>query len=167
MVLRVSMGREIRLQFEPPALALERWNPALAAKNSDAPGTLNIYSTIGEYGDGQGVTPKVVSDFLQKAEGKDVQVNVNSPGGDFFDGVAIHSLLKNYKGNVQVNIIGLAASAASVVAMAGSDIRIAQAGIIMVHNSWTIALGNKDDFAKVITMWFCKGRLFSITRSHS
>lgn len=140
-----------QMKFEAPAVALEKWNPHIkAAKPSDNE-TINIYSTIGEYGDGSGMTPKIVSAVLRKAEGKDITVNINSPGGDFFDGLAIHSLLSEYEGNVKVRILGLAASAASVVALAGDEIEIAESGFFMIHNAWTVAMGNKHDMRDVQT----------------
>ncbi len=142
-----------KLRWETPAASLERWNPALvsAAAQDDAT-TINIYSTVGEYGDGSGMTPKIVSSILRKADGEDVVVNINSPGGDFFDGLAIYTLLKQYKGDVTVNVIGMAASAASVVALAGTEINIAKAAFFMIHNSWSIAVGNRHDMSAVADM---------------
>jgi ATP-dependent Clp protease protease subunit len=139
------------IRFEAPAKALERWDPTICAAD---PGetNINIYSTIGEYGDGSGMTPKIVSGILRKAAGADVNVNINSPGGDFFDGLAIHTLLAEYEGSVNVRIVGLAASAASVVAMAGDNVKMAEGAFIMVHNSWTVAFGNKSDMQKCAAM---------------
>lgn len=129
-------------KYEAPPQALARWNPEIKAKNDSE--TINIYSTIGEYGDGSGMTPKLMSAILRKADGKDVVVNINSPGGDFFDGIAIHTLLSEYEGNVKIKVVGLAASAASVVALAGDEIEIAESGFFMIHNAWTVAMGNKE-----------------------
>jgi ATP-dependent Clp protease protease subunit len=154
--LRLPMSHQQvkpKLRWETPAASLERWNPALvSAAAEDTATTINIYSTIGEYGDGSGMTPKIVSSILRKADGGDVVVNINSPGGDFFDGLAIHTLLKEYKGDVQVNIIGMAASAASVVALAGTEINIAKAAFFMIHNAWSIAVGNRHDMMQVADM---------------
>ncbi len=148
----LDMKKTVNVQFEPPACALERHNPTLAAKKSEGDNVINIYSTIGEYGDGNGMTPKVMTDLLKQAAGKPVTLNINSPGGDFFEGVAIHTLLKEYDGTVNVNVVGLAASAASIVAMAGDEVKIAPAGFFMVHNAWTIALGNKEVMGQVVSM---------------
>jgi ATP-dependent protease ClpP protease subunit len=135
--------------FEPPASAMARWNPEICAKSDD--GAINIYSTIGDYGDGTGMTAKIMSAILRKAEG-DIVINMNSAGGDFFEGVAIYNLLKEYEGDVKVKVVGLAASAASVIAMAGDEIEIAESGFLMIHNAWTLALGNKDDMRSVADM---------------
>jgi ATP-dependent Clp protease protease subunit len=142
---------KVNFKYEVPPQALARWNPAIQAKKTDEE-TINIYSTIGDYGDGAGMTPKLISAILRKAEGKDVVVNINSPGGDFFDGIAIHTLLSEYEGNVKVRIVGLAASAASVVALAGDEIEIAEAGFFMIHNAWTVAMGNKEVMQDVADM---------------
>ncbi|HCF5801664.1 TPA: Clp protease ClpP, partial [Pseudomonas aeruginosa] len=79
----------------------------------------------------------------------DVTVNINSPGGDVFEGLAIYNLLREHKGKVSVNIIGLAASAASFIAMAGDEIRIGRAAFLMIHNAWLIAMGNRNDLREI------------------
>lgn len=140
---------KINMRFEAPAAALEKWNGHIKAAKDDGETSINIYSTIGEYGDGAGMTPRIVSAILRRAEGKAVTVNLNSPGGDFFDGLAIYSLLKEYEGDVKVRILGLAASAASVVALAGDEIEIAENGFFMIHNSWTVAMGNRHGMREV------------------
>lgn len=142
-----------KLRWEAPASSVERWNPAIvSAKKSNDNTTINIYSTIGEYGDGSGMTPKIVSSILRKADGEDMTVNINSPGGDFFDGLAIHTLLSEYEGKVLVNILGMAASAASIVALAGDEINISSSAFFMIHNAWSIAIGNRHDMADVADM---------------
>jgi ATP-dependent Clp protease protease subunit len=148
------MEKKIRLKFEVPACALERWDRSIMAAETpdEKTANINIYSTVGEYGDGSGMTAKIVSSILRKADGKDVVVNINSGGGDFFEGLAIHSLLSEYEGNVRVRVLGLAASAASIIALAGNETAIAKSGFIMIHNSWTVAVGNKDDMKEVAKM---------------
>jgi ATP-dependent Clp protease protease subunit len=76
-----------------------------------------------------------------------VTVNINSPGGNFFEGIAIYNVLRAHPGRVTVNIMGMAASAASIVAMAGDEIRIARAGFLMIHNAWCVAMGDRHDMA--------------------
>ena len=77
----------------------------------------------------------------------EITVDLNSPGGDFFEGVAIYNLLRADPRRVTVRILGLAASAASVIAMAGDEVRIGRAGFLMVHNAWVVAIGNRHDMA--------------------
>ncbi|TKA83994.1 Clp protease ClpP, partial [Sulfitobacter sp. 15WGC] len=76
----------------------------------------------GDYGDG--VTSKRIAGALRSIGERDVRVDINSPGGDFFEGVAIYNMLREHKAKVTVNVLGLAASAASVIAMAGDEIKV-------------------------------------------
>ena len=78
----------------------------------------------------------------------DVDVYINSPGGDVFAGAAMYSLLKSHSGHVRVLIMGIAASAASVVAMAGDEVLISPAGYMMIHDPWAIVAGNARDMEK-------------------
>lgn len=126
--------------------ALEKWNPQIqAATSKDA--SISILDIIGEdYWTGDGVTAKRIAGALRAiGSDTDVEVYINSPGGDIFEGIAIYSLLKEHKGHVTVKILGLAASAASVIAMAGDTIEVSQAGFLMIHNSWIVAAGNRHD----------------------
>ncbi|MDE6182250.1 MAG: Clp protease ClpP [Eubacteriales bacterium] len=77
--------------------------------------------------------PKDVLKKLSRANGQDVTIEINSGGGDIFAGSEIYTALRNYKGNVNINIVGLAASAASVIAMAG-NCKISPTGLFMIHN---------------------------------
>jgi len=129
--------------------ALERWNPAIQAAAEDET-SISIFDQIGYDGwTGEGTTAKRIAAALRSIGGADVTVNINSPGGDVFEGLAIYNILREYKGAVKVNILGLAASAASFIAMAGDEVRIARAGFLMIHNSWVMAVGNRNDLREV------------------
>lgn len=136
--------------WAPSDSVMARYNPHIKAQGSDGDETtLNIYSSIGEYfdwwtGETSGIGANTVSAFLDKADGRDVTININSPGGDYFEGLAIYNLLDQYDGNVKVRVIGLAASAASFLAMGGDTIEIAKAGFFMIHNASTGVYGNKE-----------------------
>ena len=80
---------------------------------------------------------------------KPVTVNINSPGGDMFEGVAIYNMLREHKGHVTVKVLGMAASAASIIAMAGDTVQIARSGFLMIHNCWGIGIGNRHEFARL------------------
>ena len=126
-------------------LAFDRWNPAIKASDEND-NTIGIYDPIGyDYWDGSGVTAKRISAALRSLDGADVVVNINSPGGDVFEGLAIYNLLREYKGHVTVRVLGVAASAASFIAMAADEIQIARAGFFMIHNAWTGVWGNRND----------------------
>jgi len=85
--------------------------------------------------------------ILRSLEGKAVTVNINSPGGDLFEGLTIYNQLREYPGKVTVKILGLAASAASIIAMSGDEIQIGRSAFLMIHNTWGMAVGHRHDFA--------------------
>lgn len=90
-------------------------------------------------------SPNQVESALQNANHQPVTVEIASNGGDVFAGSEIYSLLKGYDNDVTVNIVGLAASAASVIAMAGDTVKIAPTAQIMIHKAWIDSQGNADD----------------------
>ena len=71
--------------------------------------------------------------------------NLNSPGGDFFEGMAIYNLLREHKAKVTIRVLGVAASVASVIAMAGDEILMGDGSFLMIHNAWAVAVGNRHD----------------------
>ena len=97
------------------------------------------------------VTPAMFRSELQKHSG-DVTVFINSPGGDVFAASQIYTMLRNHSGKVTVKIDGIAASAASVVAMAGDETLISPTGMLMCHNPMTCAMENKADMEKAIAL---------------
>ena len=97
------------------------------------------------------ITPKQFKSELMSGSG-DITLWINSPGGDVFAASQIYNMLMDYKGNVTVKIDGLAASAASVIAMAGTRVLMSPVSQIMVHNPMTVAIGNTDEMSKAIDM---------------
>lgn len=99
---------------------------------------------------GDEVTPKQFKSDLDDLGDIDVlNVYINSPGGDVFAGQTIHSILKRNKAHINIHIDGLAASIASIVAMAGDTIYMPKNAMMMIHNPWTMAAGNAEDFRKM------------------
>ncbi len=140
------------MSWEVMPQALERWDPGLrAAATSEDPQSISILEVIGQdFWTGEGVTAKRISGALRNIGAKNpVTVNINSPGGDYFEGLAIYNLLREHQGEVTVKVMGLAASAASVIAMAGDRIEIARAGFLMIHNTITGVWGNRNDMRDV------------------
>jgi len=132
------------IKYDLSPRALEQWNPAIKAAESD--NTISIFDVIGvDYWTGEGVTAKRIAGALRAIGERDVTVLINSPGGDMFEGLAIYNLLREHKGEVTVKVLGLAASAASVIAMAGDNIQAARAGFLMIHNAWILVAGNRHD----------------------
>jgi len=129
--------------------ALERWNGGIRAAAGDD-NSISIFDVIGrDYWD-EGVTAKRIAGVLRSMNGEDVTVNINSPGGDMFEGLAIYNLLREYQGKVTVKVLGIAASAASIIAMAGDEIQIGRGAFLMIHNCWVVAMGNRHDFAQLV-----------------
>lgn len=100
---------------------------------------------------GNEITPKLFRDELEEHSGN-LTIWLNSCGGDVFAASQIYTMLKNHKGKITVKIDALAASAASVVAMAGDKTLISPTGMIMCHNPATLAMGNKADMEKAIEL---------------
>lgn len=101
------------------------------------------------WGDGLDVTPVAFREELNKRSG-DLVVSLNSPGGDVFAGVSIYNSLVQYKGNVVIEVNGLAASIASVIAMAGDKVVMLPGSSMMIHKPWSGGIGNADELEKVI-----------------
>ena len=100
---------------------------------------------------GDEVTPGLFRDELNASSG-DVTVWINSPGGDCFAAAQIYNMLKNYSGNVNVRIDGLAASAASVIAMAGNTVSMSPVAMMMIHNPATVAIGDAREMKQAMDM---------------
>jgi ATP-dependent Clp protease protease subunit len=147
--LTLAMISGITSEIAPSALS--RWTAALAAKKdgdeeADDENVINIYDFIGhDPWTGGGFHVKKAAGILRNIGKRDVVVNINSPGGDLFEGIAVYNLFREHPGKITVRVIGLAASAASLIAMAGDDIQVARAGFMMIHNVWVAAVGNRND----------------------
>ena len=99
---------------------------------------------------GDEVTPQMFRSDLNAAEG-DIDLWINSPGGDCYAAAQIYNMLMEYKGTVAVKIDGIAASAASVVAMAGTTVEISPLGMLMIHNPMTVSIGDTHEMERTIT----------------
>lgn len=136
--------------WDVPSDLLARWADDFHAAEADEPNTISIYEEIGEdWWTGGGFTAKRMAAALRSIGSNDVTVNINSPGGDVFEGFTIYNLLVEHPAKVTVNIMGIAASAASIIAMAGDEIRMNLGTFMMVHNAWGMVVGNRHDLAEV------------------
>jgi len=135
---------------ELPAGATRKfWNWATNEMNER---TLYLNGAIAEeswFGDE--ITPKQFKSELFGSDG-DITVWINSPGGDCIAASQIYSMLMNYKGSVTIKIDGIAASAASVIAMAGTKVLMAPTALMMIHNPLTVAIGDSEEMQKAISM---------------
>ena len=135
------------LKAEISATTLEKCNRGQVSNYVSNNNTIEILDEIGESYWSEGVTAKAILSKLNSiGNDKDVDVIINSGGGDVFEGIAIHNVLKQHKGNVTVKIIGLAGSAASIIALGGDEIKIAKNAFFMIHNAWMVGAGNRNDF---------------------
>jgi ATP-dependent Clp protease protease subunit len=137
----------LRTELQPSALS--RWNPEVRAADDKSDASISILDVIGSDFFGEGMTAKRVAGALRAIGERDVTVNINSPGGDYFEGLAIYNLLRDHPAGVTVRILGLAASAAALIAMAGDSVQIARAGFLMIHNTWVIAMGDRIQLREV------------------
>ncbi|MCI4661443.1 MAG: Clp protease ClpP [Neomegalonema sp.] len=130
------------MEWQTPKDALARWDAGIRASESDDR-TISFFDVIGSDGWGGGIRPDRISAQLRELGDGPVTVLINSPGGSFFDGVAIYNMLARHKGAVTVEVVGIAASAASVIAMAGDEVIMSPASFLMIHNAWCICVGNR------------------------
>jgi len=122
-------------------------------KASGTRGEIWLYDQIGENFWGEGVSAKTFQKELS-ALGKvnTINLRINSPGGDVFDGLAIYNQLKAHPARVVVDVDGLAASIASVIAMAGDEVRMASNSMMMIHNPHGMAIGDSGEMQRVAAL---------------
>ena len=137
---------------KPQAHKFWRWRNEAESESPATVRVLELYGTIAEeswFDDD--VTPQMFRNELFAGSG-DVVIWINSPGGDCVAASQIYSMLMDYKGKVTVKIDGIAASAASVIAMAGTEVLMAPTALMMIHNPATVAFGDHEDMQKAIDM---------------
>ncbi|MFX4083661.1 head maturation protease, ClpP-related [Sphingobium yanoikuyae] len=127
--------------WELPERARASWDRRVSAAAGDT--TITILDVIGEDFWGDGVSPNRIYAALRSIGNQPVTVQINSPGGVFDDGLAIYNMLRMHPAKVTTQVIGMAASAASIIAMAGDEIQIAKAGHMMIHNTQWVAFGDR------------------------
>ncbi|MFV3402864.1 head maturation protease, ClpP-related [Pseudomonas sp. NY15463] len=134
-------SRGLRSEMSPRAL--DKWNPAIQAAVENTLDTITVYGVIGEDWYGEGVTLKRIDAALRAIGERDVTVYINSPGGDMFEGIAIYNRLQEHSHQVTTKVLGMAASAASIVFLAGKKREVASSAFLMIHNCWTWLAGNR------------------------
>jgi ATP-dependent protease ClpP protease subunit len=139
MQLQELLARAERLRAKTPTRKRADWYDFKTEGTDTA--EVYIYDEIGYFGTN---SRDFVRD-LAELDGRDLTVHLNSPGGEVFEGLAIYNALRKRKGNCSVAVDSLAASIASVIAMAGTDVQIAPAGMLMIHDAWGVCVGNEQD----------------------
>lgn len=150
---RVASRPDVGYELSPSALA--RFNPTIraAARDEAAEPTITLFGTIGyDWWTETDNSVKRVNAALRSIGDRDLTVAINSPGGDYFEGLAIYNALRDHPRTVTVKVLGLAASAASIIAMAGDKVMMPRAGFMMIHNVWAVGIGNRHDFREMADM---------------
>lgn len=124
------------LQSEPPEEVLADFNAGIRAAKDDGDNVISIYGVIGRdpFADIDN-SERRINAALKTIGARDVVVNINSPGGNYLSGLAIYNLLRMHPARITVNVLAIAGSAASVIAMAGDDVAMADGSFIMVHKA--------------------------------
>ncbi|KXS45593.1 MAG: Clp protease [Candidatus Frackibacter sp. T328-2] len=125
----------------------------LEIKNEDNDGPVKLYlyglirraNAWDDPEDGTFISSKMVRDKLEELDGQDIDIHINTRGGDAFESIAIRNLLKQHNGRVHIYIDSLAASGGSIISTAGEKAFMFESSMQMIHKAWTIALGNADD----------------------
>lgn len=135
--------------FTPPSV-YERWNAECAGIRPSAlaagDNVITMFDVIGEdWWTGGGITAKKVASQLRAIGDRPVEVQINSNGGDMFEGIAIYNVLREHPQDITVKVMGMAASSASIIAMAGDRVEIGAASFLMIHNCWVFAMGNRHE----------------------
>lgn len=95
------------------------------------------------------ISANLVNEVLAQANGEDIRIKINSHGGSIFEGLEIFNTLAEYEGRVEIVITSLAASMASVIALAGDSVKMFDNAVFMIHNPWTMAAGESEDLRKM------------------
>jgi ATP-dependent Clp protease protease subunit len=130
---------------------------------------ISIFGDIGASFWGGGVTPEDFKrDFDEIKNAKEIHLLINSPGGNVFDGIAIYNIIASERKKVYVEVLGLAASAASIIALSGSSLTMHEGSFFMIHNAWGLAMGPAEEMRKMAdTLDKISGELINIYESHS
>lgn len=139
--------------WDAPAEAMDQWAGKPLVAEADDPNTVSVYGVIGEDMWGDGFTARRMAGALRAVGRNDVTVNINSPGGDMFEGLAIYNLLREHPYKVTIKVMGVAASAASIIAMAGDEVLMGTGSVMMIHNAWGLVIGNRHDFADAASVF--------------
>jgi ATP-dependent Clp protease, protease subunit len=121
----------------------------IKAASGDKPAEVWIYDQIGEGFFAEGITAKQFCKDLAALKASAISLRINSPGGSVVDGMAIYNALERHPANITTYVDGLAASIASVIALAGDKVVMAKNGMFMIHQPYGMASGTSDDMRKV------------------
>jgi len=140
------MPKRIKMNLKNRLVQLFKDNAEISSrheiKTENDEATVYLYDAIGGW---FGIIAEEFIRDFNAIEAKTIKLHINSPGGDVFDGRAIHTAVKQHPAQVTAQIDGLAASAATYIALAADTVTMAEGAFFMIHNAWTLALGDKND----------------------
>lgn len=145
--IRMDAKKPTGLKFKAPQSAVSRWQLTKSVEQKSAAGEISILTEIGPEWAGM-VDAAVIQKQLKAIGRAPVHLILNSPGGDAFEGIAIYNLLREHPGKITVSVLGMAASAASIIAMAGDRIEMGEASFMMIHSAAGMVMGNSQDMAE-------------------
>jgi ATP-dependent protease ClpP protease subunit len=143
----LTLAARARALLKPAPRAAADWYRVSNATGDRA--ELYIYGVIGSDWDPDDVTAAGFARALAEITAPTVDLHINSPGGSVWDGVAIYSALLNHPSTVEVYVDGVAASAASFVAMAGDSVTVEKPATMMIHDAWGLVIGNAGDLREM------------------
>ncbi len=136
-----------RMRAQPEAAERDWYR--INAKASSPKAVVHIYDDIGW----MGTSAKSLAGELKALDVDEIELHLNSPGGDAWDGIAIYNTLRDHRATVAVIVDGVAASAASVIAMAGDSVRMNRGSQLMIHDAWGLVIGNAGDMVDAAAMF--------------
>lgn len=145
-VIEEKFSRPQGFKYQPDQPLAASFRARSGVETGDRP-TISMFDFIGDEGFSDA---RMAAALRTIGADTDVVVEINSPGGDYFQGVAIFNMLARHRGKVTARIMGIAASAASLIAMAADEILIPSNGEIMIHKAWGITVGNDEDHKATI-----------------
>lgn len=129
---------------------VNNWLSYSPRASASEPAMLQIFDQIGEdWFGGSGISAKAFAEALQSVGQGPLVVEINSPGGNVWDGLAIYNMLRGRQAPVTTRVVGIAASIASIIALAGDDVEIAEAALFMIHDPSGMVAGSSDDMRKM------------------
>lgn len=140
---------KLRRMRARPEAAERDWYHVNAKTGDQRRAEVHIYDDIGW----MGTSAKDLARELKTLDVDEIELHLNSPGGDAWDGIAIYNTLRDHKASVSVVVDGVAASAASVIAMAGDTVRMNRGAQLMIHDAWGLVIGNADDMTEAAAMF--------------
>jgi ATP-dependent protease ClpP protease subunit len=141
-----DMIEQLRRMRADPGGPVKDWY-RMSAKAGSRRAEVRIYDDIGW----MGTSAKTFAQELDALQVDEIDLRLNSPGGDAWDGIAIYNALRRHKARINVTVDGIAASAASIIAMAGDSVSMSRGSQLMIHDAWGLVIGNADDLADAMT----------------